>query len=111
MLTIALLTTFDEVSLLVEIDPGQSIKALPRVSHLHIFGIKFIIFLTGLIFSFCEINRLAGATIIALAFVAIWVDILSRWFTRYQPIFAYTVIMGGVLMGIALALQVSISLN
>ena len=34
----------------------------------------------------------------------------SWWLTKYEPIFAYTVIVGGVLMGLSLAGQVAISL-
>lgn len=33
-----------------------------------------------------------------------------RWFTKNEPIFAYTVIASGALMGLSLALQIGISL-
>ena len=109
-LSIAPLTTYAEVSSYVDIDLGQSIKSLARVSHIHLFGMSFIFLLTGMIFAFSEIHKLLRLIILALPFLAIWTDIFSWWFTKYQPIFAYTVIIGGALMGIALAAQIFIPL-
>ena len=37
-------------------------------------------------------------------------NIGSWWFPNYQPAFAYTVITGGALMGIAFGAQICISL-
>lgn len=65
--------------------------------------------LTGIIFALSEINQSFRLIIIALPFLAIWVDIFSWWFTKYQPLFAYTVIIGGAFLGIALAVQIFIS--
>ena len=48
--------------------------------------------------------------LIAIPFVAIWLDIGSWWFTKFKPLFAYTVIGGGALMGLSLAAQISLSL-
>jgi hypothetical protein len=53
---------------------------------------------------------LVAASLVAVPFVAIWMDIGSWWFTKNEPIFAYTVIAGGALMGLSLALQIGISL-
>ena len=109
-LSIAPLTTYAEVSSYIDIDLGQSIKSLARVSHIHLFGMSFIFLLTGMIFAFSEIHKWLRLIILALPFLAIWTDIFSWWFTKYQPIFAYTVIIGGALMGTALAAQIFISL-
>ncbi|MBI4714587.1 MAG: hypothetical protein HY760_01335 [Nitrospirae bacterium] len=38
------------------------------------------------------------------------VDIGSWWFTKWEPVFAYTVIIGGILMGFSLAAQILIPL-
>jgi hypothetical protein len=109
-LSIAPLANYEEVSAYTDIDLGQSIKSLARVSHIHLFGMSFIFFLTGMIFAFSEINKLLRLIILALPFLAIWTDILSWWVTKYQPFFAYTVIIGGTFMGMALAAQIFISL-
>ena len=107
---VAPLTTYEDVVRLAEPDLGQSIRALSRVTHIHLFGMSFIFLLTGMIFALSEVNRYLRRVIIALPFIAIWMDIGSWWFTKYQPVFAYTVIIGGALMGAALAAQILISL-
>lgn len=107
---LAPLTTYAEVAAFTEVDLGQSIRALARVSHVHLFGMSFIFMLTGFVFSFSATPRWFRATLIAIPFLAIWVDIGSWWFTKWVPLFAYTVIGGGALMGLSLAGQIGLSL-
>jgi len=105
------LTTFEDISAFTTMDMGESIKALVRVSHVHLFGMSFIFFLTGIIFVFSEISVRWRGLLILTPFVAIWLDIGSWWFTKWEPIFAYIVIFGGFLMGLSLLLQIVISLG
>jgi hypothetical protein len=109
-LSIPPLTSYAEVSQYTKMDTGPSIKTLVRVSHVHLFGMSLIFGLTSLIFSLSETSRIFRSVLIAIPFVAIWLDIGSWWFTRYEPIFAYTIIGGGVLMGLSMASQIGISL-
>lgn len=104
------LTTFEDVSAYTRTDIGQSVKSLVRVSHIHLFGMSFIFILTSWIFVMSEVAYKWRAIIVAIPFIAIWMDIGSWWFTRFEPFFAYTVIAGGVLMGLSLAAQILISL-
>jgi len=104
------LTSYAEASRYTEVDLGQSIKSLVRVSHIHLFGMSFIFVLTSLIFVFSEIPASVRALLVAIPFLAIWLDIGSWWFTKHNPIFVYIVIGGGVLMGLSLALQIGVSL-
>lgn len=104
------LTSYPEVVRYTEVDLGQSMKSLVRVSHIHLFGMSFIFMLTSLIFVFSDIPPSVRAILVAIPFLAIWLDIGSWWFTKQNPIFAYIVIGGGVLMGLSLALQIGISL-
>ncbi|MEW6681490.1 MAG: hypothetical protein AB1451_00995 [Nitrospirota bacterium] len=104
------LTSYQEVTTVAEVDLGQSVRALARVSHVHLFGMSFVFLLTGLIFALTEINKRLRLVIVLLPFIAIWLDIGSWWVTKYEPVFAYTVIIGGILMGLALAAQILISL-
>lgn len=104
------LTSYEEALAYTAIDMGQSVKSLVGVSHVHLFGMSFIFFLTGVIFAMSEIAVRWRTILIATPFVAIWVDIGSWWFTKMKPVFAYTVIIGGILMGLALLLQILISL-
>lgn len=109
-LSIPPLTTYDEVKAYTQMDFGESIKQLIKVSHIHLFGMSFIFILTGGIFVLSEVSLLWRGLLVATPFVAIWIDIGSWWVTRMEPVFAYTVITGGVLMGLALAAQIILSL-
>ena len=72
---------------------------------------SFIFMFTSFIFAFSETtSRLVRSVLIAIPFVAIWLDIGSWWFTKFEPVFAYTVIGGGILMGFSLAGQIGLSL-
>lgn len=104
------LTSFEEVSAYTKMDMGQSLKTLVKVSHIHLFGISFIFLLTGGIFALSEISPAWRAVLLAVPFVAIWLDIGSWLLTKFEPIFAYTVVFGGALMGLSLAAQILISL-
>jgi hypothetical protein len=92
------------------VDTGTSLSTLARVSHVHLFGISIIFLLTGAIFALSELPAALRALIIAVPYLAIWADIGSWWVTKYEPIFAIVVIVGGGLMGLALAAQIAISL-
>lgn len=104
------LTTFRDVGVYSQMDMGQSVKNLVRVSHIHLFGMSFIFILTSGIFVLSGIAIKWRVFLVAIPFVAIWMDIGSWWFTKFEPFFAYTVIAGGVLMGLSLGVQILISL-
>jgi mono/diheme cytochrome c family protein len=108
-MAISSLTNYEEVGAYTQVDMGLSIKSLVRVSHIHLFGISFIFMLTSSIFVLSEVNVYWRVLLAAIPFVAIWIDIGSWWFTKVQPAFAYTVIIGGILMGLSLAAQIFIS--
>jgi len=104
------LSTYEEVTVYTAVDMGQSVKSLVRVSHVHLFGMSFIFFLSGGIFAMSQVDVRWRVLLIATPFISIWVDIGSWWFTKLAPAFAYTVIIGGVLMGLSLLAQILISL-
>ena len=109
-LPVAPLTSFAEVKAVAKVDTGESLGQLARVSHVHLFGISIIFLLTGGIFAMGEISWKWRAPILAIPYVAIWADIGSWWITKYEPVFAWVVVLGGALMGAALAAQIFISL-
>jgi hypothetical protein len=104
------LTTFEEVKAVAQVDTGTSLLALARVSHVHLFGISIIFLLTGAIFAMSEISWKWRLPIIAIPYLAIWADIGSWWLTKYEPVFAYVVVGGGTLLGLALGVQIFFSL-
>ena len=96
----------------VRADTGTSIAQLARVSHIHLFGVSIIFLLTGMIFALSETPVWLRVSLVILPYVTIIMDIGSQWWaTKYlDPTFAYIVIAGGALMGLALAAQILISL-
>jgi hypothetical protein len=89
-------TKYDEVKKAAVIDEGASISSLTRVSHIHLFGIGFIFFFVGFIFSFAVgVPRWLKISVIAFPFVFLIVDVLSWWLTKWNPNFAWFTIIGG----------------
>ena len=78
------------------IDKGASIDSLTRVSHIHLFGIAFIFFFVGFIFSFTVgISRLVKSIVIFIPFAFLIIDVFSWWVTKWYPNFAIVTIIGG----------------
>jgi hypothetical protein len=74
-------------------------------------GISIIFLLTGTIFALSEVPVQMRVILVTVPYLSIVMDIGSWWGTKYlDPVFAYIVIAGGVLMGLALAGQIFISL-
>ena len=104
------LTNYEEVLKLTEMDTGASIQSLVRVSHIHLFGIAFILFLVGRIFILCEMPIMVKRITVAIPFIAMLLDIFSWYITKVFPGFAYVVVISGALMGIAFSIQILVSL-
>ncbi len=100
-------TKFDDVKKAAAINEGASIQLLTRVSHIHLFGIAFIFFFVGWIFSYATgFSPLVKAGLIFFPFAFLIIDIASWWLTKFNPNFAVLVIIGG--FGYSLASTVMI---
>jgi len=100
------LTSFADVSKLTKEDTGASILSLVRVSHIHLFGISFILFFLGRTFILCEMPVMVKRTTVAIPFLAMLLDIFSWYATKFIPGFSYTVIIGGGLLIMSIGIQV-----
>ena len=90
-------TKFEEVKKVAAINEGATIQGLTRVSHIHLFGISFIFFFMGFIFSFAvNVPRALKIVAIGFPFGFLILDILSWWLTKWSPGFAWLTIIGGV---------------
>jgi hypothetical protein len=99
------LETYEEVYASAEPDKGPSIASLARFTHFHAFGMGIFSLLLSLVFSFSSFSPPVRTFVGALPFVAMLIDITSWWMTKLiSSIFAYTVFLGGALMGLAFAL-------
>ena len=87
-----------------------SIPNLVRVSHIHLFGIAFILYFIGRIFLLCDINVTLKRVAVAIPFIAMLLDVMSWYVTRFFPGFAYIVVSAGALMGLSIAYQIILSI-
>ncbi len=102
---------YEEIKRVAEVDSGVEVDSLTRVSHIHAFGIAFIFFIVGFIFSFAVgVSKLVKEIIISIPFVFLVIDILSWWLTRLEPNFAWLTMIGGMGYGICMAIMISTSL-
>lgn len=110
-MNIALLETFDQVKQLSMTDTGASIQSLVRVSHIHMFGIALILFLVGRIFVLCRIPVILKVGIVVVPFIAVMLDIISWYLTKWMPGFAVLVYLSGSLMGVSVLVQILLSIH
>jgi hypothetical protein len=105
------LNGFDNVKKVTEKDTGTEVFTLVRVSHIHLFGITFIFFLLGMIFSHAYVRPVwLKCIVIALPFVSLTLDIMSWYVTKLFAPFAAVVILGGALMGLSFAFMWVVSM-
>lgn len=92
-------------------DEGASISTLTRVSHIHLFGISFIFFFVGWIFTYATgFSPKVKAILIFTPFGFLILDILSWWLTKMTPGFAWLVIIGGFGYSVASTVMIASSL-
>jgi hypothetical protein len=95
------LSDYDGIKKLTGRDTGTDIFTLVRVSHIHFFGVTFIFFIMGLMYSHAYVRPVwFKCAIVALPFVALLMDIISWYFTKLYHPFAWVVILAGGMMGL-----------
>ncbi len=103
------LTTYAGVSEVAH-SGGATIPRLVRISHIHLFGIAFILFFIGKIFLLCEIPVYVKRVTVVIPFLAMLIDVMSWFITKSMPSFAYVVVISGALMGMSMGFQILISI-
>jgi len=104
------LSTYKGIMTVANVDTGESLHTLLKLSHIHLFGIGLVALGIGFIFRLAVLSLWLKATLIVLPFAAIFADILAWFLTKWDPIYAYTVVTAGALLGLAWAGQILISL-
>ena len=102
------LTRYDGVSEVAH-GGGAPISVLIRVSHIHLFGIAFILFFVGKIFILCDMNVIVKRVAVVTPFAAMLLDVLSWFITKSISEFAYVVVASGALMGFSMGMQIVVS--
>ena len=94
----------DGVMKVAAVDTGMTVPTLVRVSHIHLFGITFIFFITSFIFTHAYVKPVwIKCLAIAIPFLTILTDVGSWYLTKIWEPFAWMVIISGVLMGASFA--------
>jgi hypothetical protein len=108
---LANLNGYDNVKKVTERDTGTGIFTLVRVSHIHLFGLTFVFFIVGSIFSHAYVRPVwLKCAAMILPFLALAMDVSSWYFTKlFQP-FAFVVMAGGGLMGASFAFMWVVSM-
>jgi hypothetical protein len=92
-------------------DEGMTFSTLTRVSHIHLFGVSFIFFMVGWIFSYATgFNVWLKSLLIIMPFAFLIVDVASWWLTKLNPNFAWLVIIGGFVYSMAATVMIFSSL-
>lgn len=105
------LNGYDNVRKATEKDTGAPLATLVKVSHIHLFGMTFIFFLVGLIFSHAYLRPVwLKCAVTGLPFVSIAIDIFSWYVTKYYHPFAYVVMAAGAVTGLCFGFMFFLSM-
>jgi hypothetical protein len=108
---LANLNGYDNVKKVTERDTGTGIFTLVRVSHIHLFGLTFVFFIVGLIFSHAYVRPVwFKCAVVGLPFVSVMIDISSWYFTKLYHPFAWVVMIAGGIMGLCFAFMWVVSM-
>lgn len=95
---------YDNLKKVTEQDKGTDIFTLVRVSHIHLFGITFIFFIVGTVFSHAYVRPLwLKYLIMGAPFVCLLVDVSSWYMVKIYHPFAWVTMGAGALMGMSFA--------
>ena len=98
------LNGYDNIKKVTEQDTGTDIFTLVRVSHIHLFGMTFIFFIVGLVFSHAYVRPVwLKGLIVGVPFACIAVDIVSWYLVKLYHPFAWVTMAAGGLAGMCFA--------
>jgi len=102
---------FDNMKKVTEQDTGTDIFTLVRVSHIHLFGMTFIFFVLGTVFSHAYVRpRWFKYLLMGLPFLCIAIDIISWYLVKVYHPFAYVTMAAGAMNGACFAAMWFISM-
>jgi len=103
-------STYEGLHEVAKVDTGMSMTSLLKLSHIHLFGISLLLFALGTIFIRAELNVWFKRFLVVSPMLAVFVDVLSWFLTHSDPVYAYTIVISGAVMGFSMAAQILISL-
>ena len=106
------LDTFKGATKFTKPDPGMDMGRLLTISHIHLLGMSLMFLGAGLFFAATRYPSNLRSVLIGLGFISIALDIGGWWLVKlYGALFAPVVMAGGILMGVAFALIVFLTLR
>jgi hypothetical protein len=97
---------YDNVIAVVAQDTGADLYTLVRVSHIHLFGLTFIFFVLGFIFSHAYMRPVWLKTaIVLLPFAGVTMDVLGWYVTKFWRPFAWVVLVAGMINALSFAIM------
>jgi len=108
---LANLDGYDNLKKVTERDTGTGVFTLVRVSHIHLFGLTFIFFIVGFIFSHAYVRPVwFKGLIVVLPFICVAIDVGSWYMVKVYHPFAWLTIASGGVMGLSFAFMWLISM-
>ena len=102
---------YDNIKEVVQQDTGTDLFTLVRVSHIHLFGVTFIFFIMGFIFSHAYLRPLwLKSLVVFTPFICIAADVSSWYFTKLFAPFAWVVMIAGGVMAACFAFMWIVSM-
>jgi hypothetical protein len=102
---------FENITSVVAQDTGADLFTLVRVSHIHLFGVTFIFFILGFIFSHSFLRPLWFKSLIIITpFLGVMADVIGWYITKVFPPFAWVVLIAGLFNGLAFAIMWTVSM-
>jgi hypothetical protein len=87
------LTTYKEV--VSHSEAGYSWVKMAKQAHVHLFGIGTFLAIVSLIFAFTSFRPWIRNTMISASWIALILDVLCWWLTKYELSFAYVIVVAG----------------
>jgi hypothetical protein len=102
---------WDNIQTVVAQNTGEDLFTMVRVSHIHLFGMTFIFFVVGFIFSHAYMRPVwLKAAFVAVPFVCIMADVLGWYVTKVFTPFAWVVLLAGMFNALAFAVMWFVSM-
>jgi hypothetical protein len=102
---------FENIQLSVAQDTGTDLYTLVRVSHIHLFGLTFIFFIMGFIFSHAYVRPVWFKSLVMITpFLGVSADVLGWYLTKAFTPFAWVVLIAGALNGLSFAVMWFVSM-
>ena len=102
---------YDNVASVVAQDTGADLYTLVRVSHIHLFGLTFIFFILGFIFSHAFLRPLwLKSLIILMPFGGVSIDVIGWYITKVWTPFAWVVLIAGMVNALSFAIMWFVSM-